>query len=59
MTTQLNEEHKQLLTELFNSYCLLLYGRTYPLTDKNLFNYFLDFQRFRFRNFFCYFRKQS
>jgi len=45
MTTQLIKEDEELFTILFNEYCLILYGKTYPLTDNNVFNYFVDFYK--------------
>lgn len=50
MTTKLNYENQILLEELFNEYCMLMYNRTYPMTDNNLFNYFLDFYKWKFRD---------
>ena len=49
MKTRLEDNHKILLEKLFNEYCILLYKRTFPLTDQNLFNYFLDFYEWKFR----------
>lgn len=50
LTTEINIEHEILLERLFNEYCLLLYRKTYPLTDNNVFNYFLDFYSWRYKD---------
>jgi len=48
MTTQLVKEDEELFTILFNEYCLILYEKTYPLTDNNVFNYFVDFYKYHY-----------
>jgi len=42
LTTKINKKALEQLTKFFDNYCKLIYGRTYPLTDNNLINYFKD-----------------
>ena len=42
MLENLNNKEKKLLIDSFNRYCLFMYDKQYPMTVKNLKQYFLD-----------------
>ena len=52
LTVNIKKEDKEILKKLFDEYCNLVYNREYPLTDRNIYNYYLAFIQYYYADMF-------